>query len=359
MTSEALQQAQGLLDFGKPDRALELLRAALAGDPTHPGLHLAAGVAQHALGAHAEAEAHARAAAADPELRGDALQLLSLTLATDPKRRREALEAAAAAVEVDPHEWRYRRTLALALLRLGRSGDAFTEAHIAVGLTTDEHDRARALAVLAAVRAAQGDRPAARSTAAEALRNDPTALDLLDVLMRVQLATGQRAEAMSTALAVLRQAPTDRETAGLARIALYLIERRLLGWLLLVAFLVPMLTFGMISSIQGGFGDGTGLVEQTGFRLGCAVALAGALAVIALVLRPLRDAGVRHAVLRFAHRVVRSWLVAAAIAAMLLCYLAGIVLGTFIFPVLTLPLLLLIVTRWLHGFAGWFLRSEV
>ena len=359
MDLDAVRHAQGLLDAGRPEQALPILRAELAGDPTDPRLHLLAAIAQARLGALAEAEHHARAVLPSPELHASACQLLAEILGHDPARHAEALDAAAGAVRSQPQSWHNRATLAAALIRVRRTRDAIIEARAAVDLTTDDHDRARALAVLAAAHAANRDKTEARVVAVQALRLDPGGLDLLDLLMRIQLATGQRAEAMATALAVLRQAPTDREPPMLARIALYLVEHLLIIGLLLVAVAVPMLTFSALSQVPGALADGGSPAADLAIRLGCAAGLAGALGVIALRLRPLANRSVRAAVLRFARRQALSWFTGIVVVGMLVSYAIGIVAGGALFAALTIPFGLMLLAWLVHGTAGRFVRTKV
>ena len=356
MHDDAIRQAQGLLRAGMADRALLLLRAGLALDPGDARLHLLTAAAHHELGAHAEAERHARIATSAPELAASAWTTVAAAIGATGERRPEAVDAAWRAVQHDPHSADRRTTLAGMLLRADRPLDAIAEARQAVGLARDDPDRARALAVLASAHAVNRDRAAARAHARQAVAHDPTDPHLLDTLMRVQLTTGQRAEAMASALAVLRQAPTETAPPALARIALYLVEHRLVLALLLVSFLAPLLSFGGLAAALGDLDDPAagGLIV----RVGGAIGLAGAAAAIAWRLAPLRDASVRRAVWRFARRSPRSWFVLVAIALMLLSYLAAHALGELVFPAVPGPFLLLTATWWVHGVAGrWVARA--
>ena len=350
MHDDAIRRAQGLLQAGMADRALPIVRAALALDPADARLHLLAAAAHHDLGGHADAERHARIAAGAPELAAGAWQLVAAAIGATGERRDEAVDAARRAVQLDPHAADRRATLAAMLVRAGRSADAIAEARQSVALADDDPGRARALAVLATAHAANRDRREAREHARRAVAHDPTAVHLLDTLMRVQLATGQRAEAMASALAVLRQAPTEAAPPVLARIALYLVEHRLVGWLLVVSFVVPLVVFGGGGAL-GALDDGSphaGLVV----RLGGALGLAATGGVLARLLAPLRDAGVRRAVARFARRSPRSWFVGVVVALMALSYLAALVLGELAFPGVPAPFLLLLVAWCAHGLAA-------
>lgn len=358
MTANALQQAQGYLSAGMPDRARDLLRAELATDPTNPAAHLLLGAAESELGNLTEAEQHARLTLTSAELAASGWLLLANVLQRIPERKEEFLAAATNAVRSDPNDWHGRQMLAIALHTADLPAAALAEAQHAVNLAvTNEYDRAQALMTLAKLELSAGYRHEARETVGQAMALAPTDIELQSSLVRMQLALGQRAKAIATALGVLRVTPTDVAPVNLSKIALFLIELRLVFSALIISFLVPLLTFGVLGMrAQRGEWIDDALTEAV-IRGGGAVGVVALLLVASIQLRHLADASVRRAVLRFASRSVRTWIIGIMLIAMALCYLLTIVFGTAVI-LLPLPFGIMLVTWFFHTFAVHALRTD-
>ncbi|WP_203581535.1 tetratricopeptide repeat protein [Microbacterium hibisci] len=356
MAIDPLSEAQVLLDTGQPGRARELLRSALALDPTSGPAHLLTARAAAVTGDLAGAESHARAAAADPDTRAAGFQVLARILGLDDARAPEAVQAAASAVQIEPGEWSHRAVLALALSDVGDVPAAVAQAEAAVQLApADPSERSRALVSLAQVFLAQ---PAGRERGYHLMREaaalDPTDAHLQLQVMIAQFTSGRRADAMRTAFASLRVTPTAAVPPLVARFSLYFLLRRLLGWLLLVSFAVPLVFFGIVGNL------GEPSLLQTApdavVRTAGAVGLLAFAGVIALVLRPLFDRSTARAVWRFARRSGLAWCGGSLVVLALLSYAAALLLGAAAFAGVPLPLLLMIVAWLVHSIGAFALR---
>lgn len=347
---EAVDQAVILLDAGQTTKARALLRSALAQSPTDGRAHLLMARAEALGGDLAAGERHARSAAADPDTRAAALELLARILGFDRTRVREAVEAASAAVQADPQNWSHRAALALALSDARDVANATAQAEAAVQLApADPVERSRALMSLARVFLAD---PAHRERGYRVMRDaaalDPTDPALQQQVMIAQFQSGRRAEAVRTALESLRVTPTAAVPPLLARLSVYFVLRRLLWWCLLVTFAVPLVFIGILSNIV----DAPDALVRAAAATGL-VALAG---TVALTLRPLRDAATRRAVWRFARRRVPTWIAAVALALSMLGYAVALVLGEAAFAGVTLPLALVLVAVLAHALGAFGLR---
>ena len=145
----ALDRGSALLDLGRSDEAVDVLRQAVAAEPD----------------------------AVEPRCQ------LALALLRSGENR-EALQLAESAAAVDPLEEWTHRLRALALMRLGRDKQAVEAAEEAVRL---EPDLAVTHEILADARRAAGDRRGARAAAATAIELDPesagpyVSLSLIDI----------------------------------------------------------------------------------------------------------------------------------------------------------------------------------
>lgn len=255
MDADPRAQAMTYLQVRQPDKARELLRSALAQNPTDGTALCMLAHVEASVGNLAEAERYARMATANAR-HGDPRRRLRHAVAPDRARRRrgrEALEAASAAAQLEPEEWRHRAEVSAALADLRDFPAAEAQAMAAIQLSpVDPAERSRALVALARVYLAD---PAQRQRGYQVMREaaalDPTDPSLQQQVMSAQFTAGHRAEAIATAFASLRVTPTAAVPPLLARLSVYLLLRRLLGWLLLVAFAVPLLFFGIIGNIGG------------------------------------------------------------------------------------------------------------
>ena len=357
MAANRLAQAAVYIEAGQLERADELLRSALALNPLDgTALLLRARVAALS-GDLAGSEAHARAATADGEVRAAAFDALAKIVGLDPARAPEALEAAGTAVRLEPDAWQHRATLALALLDARDVPNAIAQADAAVQMAPpDPAERSRGLVALARVYLADpGNRERGYRVMREAAALDPMDPGLQQQVMLAQYATGRRAEAIATAFGSLRVMPTSRVPALIARFSVYLLTRRLVWWLLLAAFAVPLVFFGIV----GNLGGRTTLLEsapEVVIRVAGLVGLVAFGGVVAVVLRPLRDPSTARAVWRFAAQSALFWFAGIAIALSVLSYLLALVLGPLFFPGVPLPFLILLVTRIVHSWGALSLR---
>ncbi|MFT4228887.1 MAG: hypothetical protein QM602_01195 [Microbacterium sp.] len=352
MEQDPREQAMLHLQTGRPEQARELLRSVAALNPTDGATQLLLAQAEVMLGDRAAAEGHARAATGDADTRAAAFHALATLIALDEHRAGEAVEAAASAVRLEPDDWSHRAVLATCLADARQIADALAQAEAAVQLAPpDPAERSGALVALARVCLTD---PAHRSRGYRVMREaaalDPTDPALQQQVMIAQFQTGRRAEAIGTALTSLRMTPRAAVPPLIARLSAYLLARRVVGWLLIVSFAVPLVFLGII----GGSGDPSLL--ETGpalvARLGGAVGLLGFAAVFALTLRPLRDPSTARAVWRFARRSALLWFDAILVGLAVLNYLLALVLGELYPPGVPLPFLLLLVTRVVHGWGG-------
>lgn len=349
MDTDLHVQALGHLHSHRPAQAQEVLRSALALNPLDGAAHLLMAQATAQTGDLVAAEQHARAATADQATRADGFSALARIIGLDEARAAEALEAATAAVGLEPQEWTYRCTLAIALVDVRDFASARAQADTAVRLApADPAERSRALVTLARVLLAD---PAGRQQGYQVMREaaalDPTDPGLQQQVMIAQFTSGRRAEAVGTALATLRVTPTGSIAPLIARLSIYLLLRRVLGWMLLSAFLVPLVFFGILGSA----GEPPLLTEAPDLvvRAGSAVGLALFALIGAVVLRPLRDRSIARAVWRFARRSALFWTAAVLVGLAVLCYLGGLVLGGLFFPAVPLPLFALLLAWIVHG----------
>lgn len=360
MDADPRAQAMTYLQVRQPDKARELLRSALAQNPTDGTALCMLAHVEASVGNLAEAERYARMATADADAatRAAAFGTLSRLIGLDAARGREALEAASAAAQLEPEEWRHRAEVSAALADLRDFPAAEAQAMAAIQLSpVDPAERSRALVALARVYLAD---PAQRQRGYQVMREaaalDPTDPSLQQQVMSAQFTAGHRAEAIATAFASLRVTPTAAVPPLLARLSVYLLLRRLLGWLLLVAFAVPLLFFGIIGNIGG---DAAALETDPALivRAGAFVGLVGFGLVFAFVLRPLADRSVARAVWRFARRSALAWFDAVMIALAVLSYLTGLVVPLLFVPAVPLPFLLMLVTWLVHGWGGLALKT--
>lgn len=341
------------LQARQAEKARELLRSALALNPTDGTALLLLAQTELASGDLAAAERHARAATADDDARANAFQALSRIIGLDDTRVTEAVGAAVSAVQLEPEEWSHRAVLATALTDARDFPAAVAQADAAVRLApADPAERSRALAALARVYLAD---PANRQHGYRIMRDaaalDPTDPVLQQQIMVAQFTVGRRPEAIATALASLRVTPTAAVPPLIARFSMYFLLRRLLGWLLLVAFAVPLVFFGFIGNIGG---DAAALETNPALivRAGALVGLIGFGLVSAFVLRPLADRSVARAVWRFARRSALVWFDGVMIALAVLSYLLGLAIPEQFVPAVPLPFLLMLFARIVHGWGG-------
>lgn len=357
MAADPVLQAEVLLDAGQRSRAEELLLAALRLNPADGRAHLLMARAVASTGDLAGAERHARAATADPHTRAEAHRVLAQLIAFDDTRIREGVDAAARAVELEPDQWRHRAQLAIALADARDLPGAVAQADAAVRLAPDEPtQRARALVSLARVYlSAPHTRDRGHDLMRQAAALDPTDIALQQHIVIAQFATGRRAEAVATAVGVLRQTPTAAVPPVIARFSIYFLVRRLLGWLLLVSFLTPLISLGIVGS--AGEPSLLGRAPDLVSRLGALGGLAGFALVAFLVLRPLREPAVARAVWRFARRSALFWTSAVLVGLAVASYLLALVMGAAFIAGIPLPLAVLILARLVHGFGAATLKT--
>ncbi|MGP3533793.1 tetratricopeptide repeat protein [Microbacterium sp. RD1] len=356
MAADVYEQAQAYLATNNPDKAKGVLRTALALNPLDGAAHLLSSQAEAMAGDLVAAEKHARAAAADAETRGDGFHALARVLGFDPARRAEAVEAATAAVQADPAAWRYRTTLAAALVDARNLPAAREQAEAAVRLApADPDERARALVATARVFLADPqNRARGYDMVREAAAIDPTDSALQQQVMLAQFATGRRTDALRTALGTLRLTPTASVPPLIARFSVYFLLRRVLGWLLLTAFAVAILILGVV----GNLGEPSLLERDPGplVRIGSLVGLAAFASVLLLVFRPLQNLRTLRMVVRLSRRSALFWFGVGIVGACLLSYLLGVALGALFFPAVPLPVSLLLLGWIVHSFGAFTLR---
>lgn len=356
MAGDRLAQAAVSIESGQFDTARELLRSALALNPLD-GTALLLFARVDALSGDLNAgEVHARAATADAEVRAAAFAAVAKIVGLQEGRAGEALEAADAAVRLEPDEWSHRATLAQALLDARDMPNAIAQADAAVQLAPpDPAERSRALVVLAQVYLADpGNRERGYAVMREAVSLDPTDPALRQQVMLAQFATGRRAEAIGTALASLRVMPTSRVPVVIARFSVYFLTRRVVGWLLLAAFALPLVSFGIVGNI----GDPSLLqaAPEIVIRVAALVGIAAFGAVLFATLKPLRDPATARAVWKFGRRSALFWFAAIAVAISALSYVLALILGPLFFAGVPLPFLILGVTWVVHSWGALTLR---
>ncbi|MFT4137120.1 tetratricopeptide repeat protein [Microbacterium sp.] len=336
-------------------KARELLQGALAQNPTDGDALILLAQTEASVGNLAEAERYARMATGDAgtATRAAAFAALSRVIGLDGTRAAEARDAATAAVQLEPEEWSHRAKLAAALTDLRDFPAAEAQAMAAIQLApADPGERAQALVALSRVYLAD---PAQRQRGYRVMRDaaalDPTDPSLQQQVLTAQFTAGHRAEAIATALSSLRVMPTAVVPPLLARLSVYLLLRRVLGWLLLVAFVVPLLFFGIIGNLGG---DSAALEQNPAVivRAGAFVGLIGFALVLTGVLRPLADRSVSRAVWRFARRSALAWFDGILIALAVLSYLTGLAVPLLFVPAVPLPFLLMLVAWIVHGWGG-------
>lgn len=350
MTDERVYgRADALIEGRQYDQARELLRGVLAEDPADGAALLLLARTDSEAGDVAAARAHAQQAANIPQWRPEAAMLLARLVSADPQSPdAESVSWAAEAVRLAPDEWRYRSMLAACLSDAGHHDDAIAQAQIAVQMAPQDPDtRAWALTALGRTLAAS---PAHRRQGAEVMREasalEPTDPAIAQSLAIAQFSAGKRADAIATALRVLRVTPTERSLPLLSATALFLLVRRALGWLLIVAWTVPMVFIGALGTLLGPVATA---------RIGGAVGLVLVATVAVLDLAPLRDASVRRAVWRVARRRPVVWIVLILVAVSMLCYTAALAFGWFVG--VALPALVITSARIIHAYSAFGLRA--
>ncbi|MBQ9916548.1 MAG: tetratricopeptide repeat protein [Microbacterium sp.] len=336
---EPLERARLYLQAGRPIEARTQLRAILAESPTDARAHLLSARAEILLGDPPSAEAHARAATADPDVRAVAFGVLSEIVGLDPLRKAEAVDLASAAVRADPADWQLRGILGRSLARTGDLGNAWAQAEEGVRLApNDPSSRARALVDLARVPLADrrgGQRMRAIMRDAAAL--DPTDPEVVSMLAVAQLHAGRRREAIATSLGVLRSSPTDRFPVVVARVAMHAIVAR---------FSLVLLGVGLLAPVAAGL-VARGTVSGTPARVGGAVGLTAIAVAVTLMVRSLTRAIDRRRLWTLVRRQAGFWVGVAAVAIAVVIYAVGLIFGVFLLPLPLLAFLVVVlIYRW-------------
>lgn len=349
--TDSLARAEFHLDAGQYGPARELVEGVLRQDPHSGAAHLLMARVQVSTGDLLGAEQSARLAMAIPEARAPGLFVLSRVVGLDPRRAGEALDAATEAVRLDPNEWRYRDLLGERLVDVRDFPNAIAQAEIAVRLAPEDPDeKATALRGLAQVSLnVPGHGWRAYQAAHQAVALDPTNPAGHQMLAAVQLGLQQHSKAVFSSLAVLRDDPTAVLPPTLLTFALYFLVRRTLGFMLLAAWMVPMLAIGVGSNIVD-IETQNALLGRVGGALGIVLFAL----VVLLVFRPIAQPSVRRAVWRTGRKLgwFRMDLVFVALA--LLGYLLALGPGWLLaIP----PVAFLMIIAWIaHGVAARSLR---
>ena len=248
-----LLRAAQLTADGRPHAAVELLRPVVTDYPDHAAAWCRLAVALLDTGALDESLAAAKRAITLGE-RSWAHRLASLAL-VELGRHDEAVACASEAVRRDPTDWRCHVALAEAL-GPGAAEEALTTARRAVALAPGE---ARPLEVLGDAAARMQDLPLARKAYREALRLDPGNVHVAASLDRLSSRTAPVAPEPPPP--AVPPAPFGRSE----RIAVWLLLRRMAGWL--VAGALVLLLAGRPSPSPALIWPGFGLML---FMLGLA-----------------------------------------------------------------------------------------
>ena len=332
-----LREACVNLDLGRLPEARRALEAVLGGDPHHERARSLLAETLHRMGDHDAADRVAAELTSHRELGGVAAQQrarVALARLEELQRRggwalvtnrrrltMQALTHAREAVRQCPGDLDAAITNSCALAAGWRRRQAVAEARRAVALAGEApRDRAKALANLAVqLIHTTGGRREARRAVDGATALDPESSYVVGARAYVQLYSGQAAESLRTAVDELRRSPTEDVLPRIARFAVAELAVGLAQCSLaatlgsLLAMLWPMFV---------GAPAGTGLDgPEAGWRAG-AVGLVVLTAGTLVVLRALRHAGVRAAVLRFARRSAVAVVGAGGIALMALLFAA-------------------------------------
>lgn len=347
MDADAIARSLTFLDAHQPDRARDLALHALAQNPLDGQAHMVLSRVALIAGDFSASESHLRSATGDPDASADAYAELARLIGLDGERASEAADAAATAVRLDPESWRHRDTYATALAHVGDAAGATRESDAALSLApADPVDRAQ---VMSRVGLTLVQQPGNRARGL-ALVSEANALDPVDPQLRLHLISAltlrrRWASAVAAAGAALALDPRSPLPPLVARVAVFMITRRTLGWMAIVSFLAPMLVLAPFSAI-GSLDDAIG---EIAVRAMCVAALIVDAVITVLVLRPLLTRGGRRTLWTFSHRSAMTWFGGAAIATALVCYLIGVAWGPSSTAIPMLPVLLLPVAWWVHG----------
>lgn len=248
----------------------------------------------------------------------------------------DTLQAALSAVSADPQNWVAHLDLASELsLRQDHAG-ALREGNYGVELSPEQpRERASALIRLAQLVLLAGDRRQAAAIAASALTLQPTNSVVITWSADFARRAGRHVEA-------IRIASTDphpeSESVDIAKLAVFQLTARLVGWLLVVAFATALTFIGILGQIVD---------TQLAARLGGIAGLLGFAAVITTTLRPLTDLDIAASLWQFARRSVRTVIAGIAILAAAICY-ALLAINLAQYAGIALPFGLMLITRIIH-----------
>lgn len=352
MQDDAVTKARILLDVHQADKARDLALAALRLDPTDGVALFILARTSLITGDLAEAEKHFRASTADPASRAEAFHELSKLLSLTPAREGESAEAAFAAVQLDPQDWRYRNNYAQTLRESGDTAGAMREADAALRLAPiDPAERTQAMSRIGLTLLRLPTRNHGLSLIAEATALDPTDASLQMNLLTAQASTKSWAAALPTAAAYSALEPTSPLPPLIARVSVFMLTRRVLGWMALIGFVAPMTIAPL-----GANPELSNTLSPVLVRAYCLLAVLGFLLVCGVVFRPLASRSGVRALWLFARRSALAWFGAVTIAVCVICYLLGLIMGPAALVIPMLPLIVFPVAWWLHGWGVHALR---